>query len=49
MQAYLDIYTGAPNYALARKISSKYLDYPVNSWKNLFLDLHNQLVEYDGD
>lgn len=49
LRAYLDIYSGAPNFAVARQVSKQYLDYPVISWRNLFLDLANQLSEYDGD
>ena len=47
--AYLDFYTGYPNFKLAREICEKYLDYPVLSWRSLFIDIANQLAEYDGD
>jgi len=48
LSAYLDIYTGGPNFKLAREISEKYLEYPIISWRNLFVNLSNQLAEYDG-
>lgn len=49
LAAYLDIYTGYPNFKLARDIAEKYQNYPVLSWRNLFVNLQNQLTEYDGD
>lgn len=48
LAAYLDVYTGHPDYKVSREIAKKYLDYPVLSWKKLFTDLSNQLREYDG-
>lgn len=48
MAAYLDFYTGSPKFALARKIVAQYLNYPVNSWKLMFLEIDQQLKEYDG-
>lgn len=47
--AYLDIYTGGPNFKRAREISQAYLEYPIISWRNLFVNLQNQLSEYDGE
>ncbi|KAL4437870.1 hypothetical protein ABPG74_001041 [Tetrahymena malaccensis] len=47
--AYLDIYTGGPNFKRAREISQAYLEYPIVSWRNLFVNLQNQLTEYDGE
>ncbi|KAL4487468.1 hypothetical protein ABPG72_006988 [Tetrahymena utriculariae] len=47
--AYLDIYTGGPNFKRAREISQAYLEYPIISWRNLFVNLQNQLTEYDGE
>lgn len=48
MTAYLDIYTGGPNFIKARDISQSYLEYPIISWRNLFVNIYNQLAEYDG-
>jgi len=46
--AYLDFYMGYPKFTVAREICKKYLDYPVLSWRSLFLDVSNQLAEFDG-
>jgi len=48
MAAYLDFYVGAPEFKIARKIVSQYLEYPVITWRLLFLDMDQQLKEYDG-
>ena len=48
MAAYLDFYTGAPEYKIAKKIAAAYINYPVNSWRMLFLDIDQQLKEYEG-
>lgn len=47
--AYLDFYTGHPKFTVARDICMKYLNYPVLSWRSLFIDVANQLAEFDGD
>ena len=47
--AYLDFYTGYPNFKIARDISEKYLDYPSIYWRNLFYEIANQLAEHDGE
>jgi len=47
--AYLDFYSGYPNFKVAREIVEKYLEYPVLSWRSLFVEIANQLAEYDGD
>lgn len=47
--AYLDFYSGYPNFTRAREIIDKYLDYPVIGWRNLFYEMANQLAEYDGE
>eukprot|EP00825_Cyclidium_porcatum_P044612 TRINITY_DN6596_c0_g1_i2.p1 TRINITY_DN6596_c0_g1~~TRINITY_DN6596_c0_g1_i2.p1 ORF type:complete len:832 (-),score=173.17 TRINITY_DN6596_c0_g1_i2:223-2718(-) len=49
MNCYLDIQNGYPHFKLAREVVERYLNYPVISWRNLFLQLKNQLTEYDGD
>ncbi len=48
MGAYLDFYVGGPEYKLAREVVKKYAEYPVVSWRVLFLDMEQQLAEYDG-
>ena len=48
MSAYLDFYVGAPEFKVARKIVAAYLEYPVITWRLLFLDMDQQLKEYDG-
>lgn len=49
LAAYLDIYSGYPHFKLAREIAARYQNYPVISWKKLFVNLQNQLNEFDGD
>lgn len=48
MSAFLDFYTGAPDFKIARKIVSEYVNYPVITWRLMFLDMEQQLKEYDG-
>ena len=47
--AYLDFYEGYPNFKVARAICQQYLNYPVISWRKPFIDIANQLAEYDGE
>jgi len=44
----LDFYTGYPDFKVAREIAKKYQDYPILSWRALFVDVANQLAEFDG-
>ena len=46
--AYIDFYMGYPKFAVARDVCQKYLDYPVLSWRNLFVEVASQLAEFDG-
>ena len=48
MSAFLDFYTGAPDFKIARKIVADYINYPVITWRLMFLDMDQQLKEYDG-
>ena len=48
MTTFLDFYTGAPGFKKARSIVKKYLNYPIISWRILFMDVQSQLDEYDG-
>jgi hypothetical protein len=47
--AYLDLYNDYPKFTKAREICSNYLTYPVYSWRNRFVDLLNQISEFDGE
>jgi hypothetical protein len=44
--AYLDLFTDEPERA--RAIAARYLDYPVDRWRNVFATLVNQLDEAEG-
>jgi hypothetical protein len=38
------MYGGAEtDYAIARKISEEYMDYPVQAWRKLFIDVYETL------
>lgn len=37
------MYKGYPNFDKARKIVKLYINYPVISWRKLFIDIHNTL------
>ena len=47
MAAYLDFFTGFPEFKVARQIMPKYISYPISRWRMLFLDIQTQLEEYD--
>jgi hypothetical protein len=47
--AYMNFYTGFPEFKEAREICQNYYQYPVLSWRNLFIEIANQLSEYDGE
>jgi hypothetical protein len=49
LQAYLDLYVDYPKFETARKVCNEYLTYPVLNWRNKFIDLANQLAEFDGE
>ncbi|CAD8194852.1 unnamed protein product [Paramecium octaurelia] len=49
LSAYLDFYTGYPNFQKAREICQKYLSYPVIHWRNMFYEIINLFIEYDGE
>ena len=46
--AYIDFYMGYPKFAVARDVCQKYLEYPVLSWRSLFVEIASQLAEFDG-
>jgi len=45
-RAYLDFFNETPK--LARRIATGYKDYPVDKWRNRFVDVLNQLDEVEG-
>ena len=46
IEAYIDFMTGFPQFTIAKTLCEEYLDYPVLSWRNLFVEIANQLSEY---
>jgi len=45
VDCFLDMYDGTrTNYQTAREVSSKYLSYPVVSWRKLFTDVHKAVT-----
>ena len=50
MKAYFDILIGyETGFKEAREISKKYADYPVITWRMLFTEIIDQLIEFDGN
>lgn len=49
LTAYLDLYNDYPHFKKARKICEDYLAYPIFTWRNRFIDLANQIAEFDGE
>jgi len=50
MRAYFDFFTGAEDsFKVARQVVRKYEFYPVIAWRILFLDILDQLNEFDGE
>jgi hypothetical protein len=47
VKAYLSFMTEYPHFTKAREICEEYMDYPVLSWRNLFVEIANQLSEFD--
>jgi hypothetical protein len=45
--AYLNFITGHPDFSKAKAICERYLTYPVLSWRNLFVEMANQLAEFE--
>lgn len=46
-QAYLDFATGFPEFKKAKTIAEEYLTYPVLQWRNLFVEVINQITEFE--
>ena len=50
MQAYFDFFSGGEDgFKNARRIVQKYDNYPVTSWRMMFLTIADQLNEFDGE
>jgi len=50
MSAYFDFFTGQEQgFKVARRIVQKYEDYPILAWRIPFLEILDQLNEYDGE
>lgn len=49
MGAYFDLYKGMPAFSKAKAICEKYFDYPVTSWRSMFIEIANQLAEISGE
>ena len=50
MSAYFDFFTGQDQgFKVARSIVRRYEDYPVLAWRIPFLEILDQLNEYDGE
>ena len=50
LQAYFDFFSGtSESYKVARRIVQKYDNYPVQSWRMMFLTIADQLNEFDGE
>ena len=50
MNAYFDFFEGqTEGFKVARSIVRKYEEYPIVSWRLMFLEILDQLNEYDGE
>ena len=48
--AYFDFFNGSDDgFKVARRIVQKYDNYPVSSWRMMFLTIADQLNEFDGE
>jgi len=47
LTAYLDFMNGYPNFTKAKEICMNYLTYPILRWRNLFVEIANQLAEFE--
>ena len=45
--AYISFMTEYPNFDRAKRLCEEYLDYPILSWRNLFVEIANQLSEFE--
>jgi hypothetical protein len=42
-------YTGYPNFAVARELSSKHKDHNIPTWRKLFKAVNDLLIEHDSE
>jgi len=50
MSAYFDFFKGeGESFKTARAVVRKYEDYPISQWRILFLEMLDQLNEFDGE
>jgi hypothetical protein len=50
MSAYFDFFIGQEQgFKVARRIVQKYEEYPILAWRIRFLEILDQLNEYDGE
>lgn len=49
MLAYFDMYTGMPEFTQAREICERNIAYPIEGWRNLFVEMANQIADFDGE
>lgn len=47
LTAYLDFVTGYPEFKKAKEICDEYIVFPVLTWRNLFVEMVNQLAEFE--
>ena len=47
LKAYLDFISGYPEFNVAKNTCKDYLSYPVLTWRNLFVEIANQLAEFE--
>lgn len=43
------MYKGYPSFTRARKLSEKYIEFPIPTWQKIFKDIFNTLKEYDSE
>lgn len=48
LKAYLSIFEEYPSFQTARDITKNYLQFSDLSWRKMFIEISNQLAEYDG-
>ena len=48
LTAYLSLYNEIPHFTTARALSQQYLEYPIPTWRNRFVQIANQLAEFSG-
>lgn len=49
IQCFIDMYKGYPTFSKARKVSVKYVEYPVKSWHKMFKEISDTLKQYDSE